>query len=547
MRGTALLILILLQLVGCESDSQDSSKSEKTAHENPDEGISFVKRPSEANEQLSDWPEIVAASEPSVISLEVETQDGKSTGTGFVVSADGLVITNFHVIQHAVIINAKNHQGFSLHCQGLVTIDEERDLALLKFAAKNLSVLELSEKGLSKGQEIMAIGNPRGFDSSVTTGIISAFRDEDSTQNIQFDAAVSPGSSGSPLFDRTGKVVGVVTSGDSTRQGINFAVASVHVIPLLAAGEQLEPVSLTEAFSQPLPEAELVLGESEVDLPIGDDEVEGEVASIESEIDEKWRMLNVFWNSYWNSFDDPTGSSWAVHFTDSCDYQYKKDGPADRVLIAKEAFSLKQKYPQRTFRIVSKPEITYLNENRIGFDFDFEYFYQNGSTLRAGISKTELALVWTDDSWLIYKFREKVEPYNKDEIPKTLPVNVKRSSKYPVRVNGTPEVGQAGYMVTRDGAIRIWNNSYQQGDQAEWDGRANENGFANGRGTLSWFKDGEFQYCYIGLMVQGKFDGQIRTADKSGNVGIGRYDRGSKTGVWSYSNKSGTRTWSKRY
>lgn len=547
MRVAGALCFIFFASVGCKRDLGDSGENKEFSPEVLTSEASPLEDHVEDVEDLRGWPEIVEASEPSVISLEVESDEGRGTGTGFVVSPDGVVVTNLHVVKGAITITGKNHQGFSLHCQGLITVDEERDLALLKFAAKKLPVLELSERALSKGEEIMAIGNPKGYDSSVTTGIVSAFRDDDSTETIQFDAAVSPGSSGSPLFDRTGKVAGVVTSGDASRQGINFAVASSHVVPLLEAAEQLEPVSLAEAFSQPLPESAAEMDEEEIELPLEQEGQDINVASIEAEQDKRLRMLNVFWRSYWDSFDEPTGSSWAIHFVENCDYQYKESGLADRAFIAKEAFSLKQKYPQRRYSLLREPEIVKLSEDKISFDFDYEYFYQSGNTLRAGVSKTDLALVWTDEEWLVYKFREAVEPYKKDRVPTSLPERQRQGLENPIGDVDSLKVGAAGYMLTRDGVFKIWNNSFQKGDGAEWDGKSNANGFADGRGTLSWFKGGVFQYCYTGLMVQGRFDGEVRTADKRGNVGYGRYDGGKKSGTWGYSNKSGTKTWTKRY
>ncbi|WP_411847484.1 trypsin-like peptidase domain-containing protein [Roseibacillus persicicus] len=510
------------------------------------------------------WKEVIRESERCVVSLEVEGEEGKS-GTGFFVSRDGLLVTNFHVISGARVVRAKNYQGFTLSCQGIVVVDEERDLAVLKFSARDLPFLDFVETNdLEKGEEVLAIGNPMGLDSSATRGIVSALRKEDGVEVIQFDAAVSPGSSGSPVLNQDGEVLGVATFVLKGRQGYNFAVASRHVKELLELGEALDVVDFAEydwRAKDPLPTLDW-----DEDVPLsshGNRQEDGETEVVpqspyphpnrdEARAEIKLEKLNEFWSSYWESFQKPNGASWAVHFMESCDYQYKDDGRASRADIAQGAAELKSRYPTRIYNYLSGPRLVALPEaNRIGFDFDYEYFYTNGQKLVGGISKTELALTWDGEKWLIDKFRESIEKYENPASMLGAQDSEEEQPAYfaqpPSREPTDLKEKEAGYMTTMQGTAVVWNNSYRKGDGVQWSGDVDDEWFANGEGTLSWFKNGLYQYSYTGTMVAGKFDGPVTTVDQSGNRGRGYYRNGRKAGRWSYVSKDGGKSWSKQF
>lgn len=161
------------------------------------------------------------------------------TGSGFLISADGLIVTNEHVITDASVITVSLYDG-SVYEAGLVGIDSENDIAVIRINVDEgiqLSYLEFGDSStLSVGQKVLAIGNPFGYDRTMVTGIISGLsrpiRDEDGKVllgMIQTDAPINPGNSGGPLLNTKGQVIGINTaiySTSGTSQGMNFAVAS---------------------------------------------------------------------------------------------------------------------------------------------------------------------------------------------------------------------------------------------------------------------------------------------------------------------------------
>jgi putative serine protease PepD len=171
----------------------------------------------------------------------ITTQVG--TGSGFVVSDDGYIVTNAHVVEGANgQIKAKVGDGKTLNAK-LVGQDASTDLALLKVDASNLKPLALGDSStVQVGDPAYAIGNPFGLDRTLTTGVISALQREISSPNgfsiddvLQTDAAINPGNSGGPLFNAQGQVIGVnsqiETSGASNggeggNVGIGFAIPS---------------------------------------------------------------------------------------------------------------------------------------------------------------------------------------------------------------------------------------------------------------------------------------------------------------------------------
>jgi putative serine protease PepD len=171
-----------------------------------------------------------------------QTQQGTATGSGFVVSSDGYIVTNDHVVEGASSVTAKVGDGKTLSAK-VVGTDASTDLALLKVDASNLTPLTLGDSdGVQVGDPAYAIGNPYGLDRTLTTGVISALQREISSPNgytindvLQTDAAINPGNSGGPLFNAAGQVIGVnsqiETSGNSSggeggNVGIGFAIPS---------------------------------------------------------------------------------------------------------------------------------------------------------------------------------------------------------------------------------------------------------------------------------------------------------------------------------
>jgi S1-C subfamily serine protease len=168
-----------------------------------------------------------------------QQQQSTATGSGFVIDNDGHVLTNNHVISGASKITVKVGDGQAVDAK-VVGSDPSSDVALLQLSGdhSNYHPLQLGDSsGLEVGDPVVAIGNPFGLDSTVTSGIVSALQREISAPNgfsisdvIQTDASINPGNSGGPLIDASGRVVGInsqiETGGGQGSVGIGFAIPS---------------------------------------------------------------------------------------------------------------------------------------------------------------------------------------------------------------------------------------------------------------------------------------------------------------------------------
>ena len=160
-----------------------------------------------------------------------QEKETSSLGSGFIISPDGYVVTNHHVIDGADEIIVKLNDRRELIAK-VIGSDKRSDVALLKVEAENLPVLETgSSASLKVGEWVVAIGSPFGFDHSVTAGIVSAKGRSLPTENyvpfIQTDVAINPGNSGGPLFNLKGQVVGInsqIFSRSGGFMGVSFAI-----------------------------------------------------------------------------------------------------------------------------------------------------------------------------------------------------------------------------------------------------------------------------------------------------------------------------------
>ena len=196
--------------------------------------------------EAADWKTVASEVSGSVVSIQAALSNGTAKGSGAIVSAKGYIVTNNHVISGAQQIQVTLSNG-QMYTAQVVGTDTTTDLAVIKLdnPPSDLKAVEFADSDkLAVGEDVMAIGNPLGYDDTATTGIVSALNrpvtvTDDSgsdivTNAVQIDAAINPGNSGGPTFNAAGQVIGInssiastATSSDSVGSiGIGFAIPS---------------------------------------------------------------------------------------------------------------------------------------------------------------------------------------------------------------------------------------------------------------------------------------------------------------------------------
>jgi S1-C subfamily serine protease len=224
-----------------------------------------------------DIPTIAKAANGAIVSIITSDKDGKplAQGTGFLVSTDGRIVTNYHVIEGASSAIVKLPDGAFYDVDGVVAFDKARDLAVIKAHGQSFHVLTLGNSDrVQVGEEIVAIGSPLSLESTVSSGIVSGIRTietpnaaasqiqlppgyEDAkpvkgppatsyAKYLQITAPISPGSSGGPLFNMAGEVVGVTTLYLEGGENLNFAIPINDAKLLLSADSKVQDFASTQ-------------------------------------------------------------------------------------------------------------------------------------------------------------------------------------------------------------------------------------------------------------------------------------------------------------
>ena len=217
-------ILLCLLLAGCGSNPQIAAAPA---------GSASAKEPGPGRPLTA--AQIAERATPSVVLIRTPS----GLGTGFIVSADGRVVTNLHVIAGAAEAVVVLGDGRTFGDVEVIGVDEQRDLAVIHIPATKLPAVTLGDSGaVHPGDRVVAIGHPLGLGNTVSDGLVSAVRVlDESLTLLQISAPIAPGSSGGPLFNEKGEVIGVATLYSNAGQNLNFGVPVGYLKPLMAGDE----------------------------------------------------------------------------------------------------------------------------------------------------------------------------------------------------------------------------------------------------------------------------------------------------------------------
>ncbi len=217
-KKTGLLVLIAVVVVIAIVSGLFASGAFKEPEPTPEPVIPF-----------SDNTEEIAQASKSVVMLTCYDKDGEeyATGSGFAAFDDGVIVTNYHVIEQEVYrVKAQVENGISFECPTVLAYDADKDIAILKADRETgLTVLPVgSANDLQKGAKVVAIGSPLGLINTVSTGVFSGYMEDKAGSVLQFTAAISHGSSGGALFNDDGEVIGITFASLTEGQNLNLAV-----------------------------------------------------------------------------------------------------------------------------------------------------------------------------------------------------------------------------------------------------------------------------------------------------------------------------------
>jgi hypothetical protein len=224
--------------------------------------------------------QILSLDGPSVLKIEVhDKQDALAAqASGVVIAPGGIVATNAHVVSGACNLYIKKSSGSLIAVTGIVQIDPDKDIAILRFDSKDLPVAILGDShALRVGDRVVAIGSPLGLEQTVSEGIVSGLRTtENQRAMIQTTAPISPGSSGGGLFNDKGALIGLTTFTLQDSQNLNFAVPLADVMDLLELGSE-KTWATVASCSEPTPSLDaMVIDQQLLGREISDPQV-GEV------------------------------------------------------------------------------------------------------------------------------------------------------------------------------------------------------------------------------------------------------------------------------
>ena len=186
----------------------------------------------------------IAANAQMAVATVRAYKDGEefSLGSGFFIREDGVLVTNLHVVAGADSVSVEIDSGEIYDNVFTLSTDDRRDLILLQIPATKLFTLNIADdRGTEVGDSVYVIGNPLGFEGTFSGGMLSAKRVEDGVSYLQVTAPISQGSSGGPVLNSAGQVIGVTTLTYTEGQNLNMAIPARHAADLLALASDPVP------------------------------------------------------------------------------------------------------------------------------------------------------------------------------------------------------------------------------------------------------------------------------------------------------------------
>lgn len=194
--------------------------------------------------------EIYKSASPSVVLIEMYDEKGEvsKTGSGFIVSATGAILTNYHVIAHSKRATVRLANQDAYDTVDVLDFDKRKDIALIKIKAIDLPYLRLGRSSqVEVGDKVYSLSNPLGlFQNSLSEGIVSGIRQGDGYRYFQMSAPISHGSSGGPIFNANGEVIGIAVATLEEGQNLNFAVPIDYAAGMLTSSQPRSLASIYE-------------------------------------------------------------------------------------------------------------------------------------------------------------------------------------------------------------------------------------------------------------------------------------------------------------
>ncbi|RPI84419.1 MAG: hypothetical protein EHM42_07535, partial [Planctomycetaceae bacterium] len=182
--------------------------------------------------------QLTESARKSIVVVTFTGRDGRNQGlgTGFVISEDGLIATNLHVIGEGRPISVQSSDGRKFEVKSVEAFDRHVDLAVIRVDATGLTPLNLGDSNsVRQGQSVIALGNPQGLKYSVVSGVLSGTQEINRQTMLQLAIPIEPGNSGGPVLDRQGRVLGIVTMKSAVTENLGFAMPVNELKELVAS------------------------------------------------------------------------------------------------------------------------------------------------------------------------------------------------------------------------------------------------------------------------------------------------------------------------